>query len=143
MATPELDAFRAAVSRSLAVGDLAGAELEVVDVDGRTPVVVALDEERLPVLLRRIEAVGGYANVFVRMGAGIGRIAVMDVDGALDVRSADDMRAVAEQPSPDSTVGAFVAYLMHRPGGAVLPARLATATRSAMPARQVEIVTTV
>ena len=139
----ELDAFRAEVSRSLAVGDLANVELEVVDVDGRTPVVVALEDERLPVLLRRIEAVGGYANVFVRTRAGIGRIAVMDVEGALDVRSADDMRPVAEQPSPDSTVGTFIEYLEHRAGGVVLPARLATASRSALPARQVEIITAV
>ncbi|MDR6172599.1 MULTISPECIES: hypothetical protein [unclassified Curtobacterium] len=136
----ELDAFRAEINRSLAVGDFAAVELEVVDVEGRTPVVVALADERLPVLLRRIEAVGGYANVFVKTGSGVRRVAVMDVDGALDVRSADDMRSAAEQPSSDSTVGAFVDYLAHRVGGVVLPARLATASRSALPARQVEIV---
>ncbi|WP_144751389.1 hypothetical protein [Curtobacterium pusillum] len=136
----ELDAFRAEVNRSLAVGDLADVELEVVDDEGRTPVVVALGDERLPVLLRRMESVGGYANVFVKTVAGIRRVAVMDVDGALDVRSADDMSAASDQPSADSTVAVFVEYLSHRRGGVVLPARLATASRNALPARQVEII---
>lgn len=138
----ELDAFRAEINRSLAVGDFAAVALEVVDLEGRTPVVVALADDRLPVLLRRIESVGGYANVFVKTAGGVRRVAVMDVDGALDVRSADDMRSASEQPSSDSTVGAFVDYLAHRVSGVVLPARFATASRSALPARQVEIVAT-
>jgi hypothetical protein len=138
----ELDAFRHEVDRSLAVGALADVDLQVVDLEGRSPVVVALEDERLPVLLRRVEAVGGYANVFVRTRQGIRRISVMDVDGALDVRSADDMRAHDEQPSTASTVGTFVDYLTARAGGVVLPARLASAARGALPARQVEIVPT-
>lgn len=136
----ELDVFRREIDRSLAVGHLADAVLEVVDVEGRSPVVVALEHERLPVLLRRIEAVGGYANVFVKTGSGVRRVSVMDVDGALDVREADDMRASDEQPSADSSVGVFVDYLLARPNGVVLPARLASAARAALPARQVEIV---
>lgn len=136
----ELDIFRVEVDRALAVGPFAELVLEVVDVNGHCPVVVALEHERLPVLLRRIENVGGYANVFVRAQRGIRRIAVMDVDGALDVRAAEDMREPSEQPSSSSTVGAFLDYLAHCAGGIVLPARLATATHGALPARQVEIV---
>lgn len=134
-----LDAFRREVDRSLAVGRFADLELEVVDVDGRSPVVVALEDERLPVLLRRLEAVGGYANVFVRTGDGVRRVAVMDTDGALDVRGADDMRSADDQPGADSSVGVFVDHLATRSGGVLLPARLATASRNALPARQVEI----
>jgi hypothetical protein len=137
----DLDAFRRAIDRSLAIGDLADVDLDVVDVDGRSPVVVALEDERLPVLLRRVETVGGYANVFVKTQAGVRRVAVVDIDGALDVRSADDMRATDEQPSAECSVGTFVDYLAARPGGVVLPARLATAARGPLPARQVDIVT--
>jgi hypothetical protein len=136
----ELDAFRQEVDRSLAVGRFAEIELEVVDVEGRSPVVVALEDERLPVLLRRIEAVGGFANVFVKTRDGVRRVSVMDVDGALDVRGADDMRREDDQPSADSSVGVFVDYLVARTAGVVLPARLASASKNALPARQVEIV---
>ncbi|MDP9735050.1 MULTISPECIES: hypothetical protein [unclassified Curtobacterium] len=136
----ELDAFRQEVDRSLAVGRFAEIELEVVDVEGRSPVVVALEDERLPVLLRRIEAVGGFANVFVKTRDGVRRVSVMDVDGALDVRGADDMRREGDQPSADSSVGVFVDYLAARTAGVVLPARLASASKNALPARQVEII---
>ncbi|UBQ01833.1 MULTISPECIES: hypothetical protein [Curtobacterium] len=136
----ELDAFRREVDRSLAVGRFAEIELEVVDVEGRSPVVVALEDERLPVLLRRIEAVGGFANVFVKTRDGVRRVSVMDVDGVLDVRDADDMRRTVDQPSADSSVGVFVDYLAARTAGVVLPARLASASMNALPARQVEIV---
>ncbi len=136
----ELDAFRQEVDRSLAVGRFAEVELEVVDVEGRSPVVVALEDERLPVLLRRIEAVGGYANVFVKTRDGVRRVSVMNVDGALDVRGADDMRREVDQPSVDSSVGVFIDYLAARTAGVVLPARLASASMNALPARQVEIV---
>ncbi|MCM3504166.1 hypothetical protein M3666_03440 [Curtobacterium sp. ODYSSEY 48 V2] len=136
----ELDAFRQEVDRSLAVGRFAEIDLEVVDVEGRSPVVVALEDERLPVLLRRIEAVGGFANVFVKTRDGVRRVSVMDVDGALDVRGADDMRREGDQPSADSSVGVFVDYLAARTAGVVLPARLASASKNALPARQVEII---
>lgn len=135
-----LDQFRMEVNRALAIGEFADTELSVVDENGNRPVVVALGEERLSVLLRRVENVGGYANVFVQYGDVVRRLAVMDVLGALDVREADDMTSKAEQPSANSTVGAFVSYLAQRKSGILLPARLATPAHTALPARQVEVV---
>lgn len=40
-------------------------DLDVVDPEGKHPVVAALAGESLATLMRRIEMIGGYANVFV------------------------------------------------------------------------------
>jgi hypothetical protein len=140
--TSELDVFRVVVDRELAYGAFADEDLPVVNDDGDAPVVVSLDEERLSVLLRRIENVGGYANVFVRSASRIRRFSVLNVAGALDVRDAEDLTAVTDQPNGNSDVGTFVDYLERRPRGIVLPARLAGVGLDArtLPARQVEVV---
>jgi hypothetical protein len=119
----ELDRFRWEVSHALALGRLSEVELPVVDIRGQSPVVVALGEERLAVLLRRVQAVGGYANVFVRRESGTSLVAFLDASGALDPQSAEDMSG-SERPSADATVDLFVEYLLARPQGILLPRSL-------------------
>ncbi|MCS5732394.1 hypothetical protein [Herbiconiux daphne] len=121
----ELDEFRREVHFALAndSGDDLG--LAVVDVDGNSPVVVALGDERLAVLLRRVQAVGGFANAFVRRTDGVAVVAFLDANGAIDPASADDMTG-DDRPSADATVDIFIDYLLNKPGGVLLPKSLAT-----------------
>src|SRR5690348_10168855 len=62
----QLDRFRREVNWNLACGALAATDLPVTSDDGGRPVVVALEDERLSVVLGRLRAVGGYANLFVQ-----------------------------------------------------------------------------
>lgn len=119
----ELDRFRREVSLGLALGPEADLTLPVVDDLGQSPVVVALGSERLAVLLRRVQAVGGYANVFVQREAGVAVLAFLRASGAVDPASAEDMSG-AERPSGKATVDLFVEYLLARPDGILLPKSL-------------------
>lgn len=58
------DAFRREVNVSLALGP--DVELPVTDSDGGHPVLVALEADPVSVVLDRIRAAGGAANLFVR-----------------------------------------------------------------------------
>ncbi len=121
-----LDAFRSEISLSLAIGILADMELPVVADDGSFPVLVALEEEPLSVLLDRLRAVGSYATVFV---AGVGRIrigAFLDSSCALDADAAEDFGGTDPDAGPHaaSSVGMFFDYLAIRPNGVRLPRRL-------------------
>lgn len=120
----ELDAFRNSINFHLALGDLAEEELPVVDANGRHPVVAALEGERLAVVLRRIENVGGYANVFVRKDDAVALLAFIDSSCAIDSASAEDLSSDGSRPGPDATVGMFLDYLALKPNGVRLPARL-------------------
>lgn len=120
----ELDAFRHEINLELAIGDLANSPLPVVNNDGDAPVVVALAEERLSVLLARVRNVGGYANVFIRLPGGHSRIAIIDVAGALDPTAAENFASAADRPSANASVGMFLDYLRTRPNGVRIPARL-------------------
>lgn len=90
------------------------------------------------------ENVGGYANVFTKgPHARVRHFAVMDATGALDVRDAEKLLD-DEQPSPESTVGMFVDYLVRRKAGVLLPARLKSDGSDVirLPRRQVELIET-
>jgi hypothetical protein len=122
--TKELDDFRREINLELAIGDIANADLSVVNDEGDAPVVVALAEERLSVLLARVRAAGGYANVFVRLAKGHSTIAFIDVAGALDPAAAEDFASAEGRPSGRANVGLFLEYLATRPQGVRIPARL-------------------
>lgn len=122
--TDELDDFRREIALELAIGDIATSDLAVVNDDGDAPVVVALDDERLGVLLARVRGAGGYANVFVRVGHSYARIAFIDVNGAIDPNSAEDFASASDRPSGNASVGMFLEYLRSRPNGLRIPARL-------------------
>lgn len=122
--TSALDKFRNWINVNLAIGALADENLPVVNNDGRHPVVTALGGERLAVLLRRVENVGGFANVFVDSGETVRMIAFIDSSCAIDSANAEDLAADGSRPGADATVGMFLDYLALKPNGVRLPARL-------------------
>lgn len=119
-----LDEFRREINLNLAVGALSDTTLEVVDVNGESPVVVALDEERLEVVLRRIQDAGGYANLFVKGEGHVRRASFIDTRSALGADAAEDLTGAME-PSGRSTIGMFLDFAELHPGGVKLPMSLA------------------
>lgn len=120
MANPALDAFRLEVNLDLACGALADFDLPVTGDDGGRPVIVALEDERLSMLLGRIRAVGGFANLFVR---GPQRVRMVSVIGdACAIPTPDDVMIGTEAPGPTAAVGTFVDYLEKNPSGVTLSA---------------------
>jgi hypothetical protein len=116
----QLDDFRREVNWNLACGALADFELPVTGVDGTFPVVVALEDEPLSIVLGRLRAVGGFANLFVH--GDDGRVRLVSV---IDQRSAigepdDDMSPEGERPGVTATVGMFLDYFTRHPHGVVL-----------------------
>lgn len=116
---PLLDDFRLEVMMNLGLSDIA---LDVVDEDGNRPVVVALDDESLATLMRRVATVGGYANVFSRGVGIVRRVAIMRTESAIFADDAEDM--TVDAPSGLSTVGAFLDYVASQRHGVKIPAIL-------------------
>lgn len=139
-ALSNLDAFRVEVDWNLACGVLADHELRVTSDGGDHVVVVALAEEPLSILLGRLRAVGGYANLFVKGAHGVRMVSVIKDDCAIGDPD-DDLTPPAERPGATATVGMFLDYLDHRPNGVRLsmvnPAQPAVARDS----REVEFAT--
>ncbi|BBZ30694.1 hypothetical protein MMAD_49890 [Mycolicibacterium madagascariense] len=123
----QLDAFRMEVDWNLACGCLAEYELPVTSDEGGHPVVVAFDSERLSVLLGRIRAVGGYANVFVRGRSGVRMASVMS--DACAIAEPNQMTG-DEAPGADATVGAFLDYVSHHPEGVAVSAAVGQPARA-------------
>lgn len=115
----QLDEFRREVNFNLAVGALADFELPVTGDDGGCPVVVALEDEALSIVLGRLKAVGGYANLFVRGADQVRMASVIDSSSAL-AEASDDMTLDGERPNPDATVGMFLDWVEKCPNGVKL-----------------------
>lgn len=132
-----IEEFRVEVLMNLATGDF---PLDIVDERGEMPVVVALDEEPLEVLMRRVANTGGYANVFAKGEHAIRQASVLRRESALYEADADDM--TVEAPAGHVTVGAFLDYVRTQEHGvnipAILPAQAIPAT--VRDAREVEFV---
>ncbi|WP_143119608.1 hypothetical protein [Mycobacterium avium] len=133
-----LDRFRQEVDWNLAVGALADVDLPVTDDDGASPVVVAFDDERYAVLLGRVRAVGGYANVFVKGPRGVRAIAVIRNECA--VGDAGEQMLGAESPDANATVGMFLDYVELQPNGVAVSAAVGQPA-CARDARPVDFVT--
>ncbi|WP_157890415.1 hypothetical protein [Mycolicibacterium goodii] len=127
----QLDDFRREVNWQLACGNLADLELPVTSDDGGCPVVVALEHEPLSVLLGRLRAVGGYANLFVWFESGVRAASVIDTSCAIP-EGGDDLTSPGERPGATATVGMFMDYVAQRPHGVVLSAISGDVTRPAM-----------
>ena len=121
-----LDAFRESILLNLGAGALENETLPVVDVQGKCPIVAALADERLAVLMRRVEAVGGFAYVFIldEEDGAVHMVPFIDRASALLADSAEDLTSDADRPGPDATAGMFLSYLELKPNGVLLPARL-------------------
>ncbi len=130
-----IEEFRLDVMTNVATGAL---KLDVVDTVGRTPVVVALDEEQLATLMLRVANIGGYANVFSRGPGGVRQVSVIRAESSLYERDADDM--TTDMPSGAVTIGAFLDYVAQKNctasskrGGSDIPAILGTSPRGNRP----------
>lgn len=122
-AIQRLDEFRREINRELACGALAEMDLPVTDADGGRPVVVALEAEKLSVVLGRLRAVGGSANLFVS-GENSIRVASV-IDSACSIADpSDDMTSADDQPDPGATVGMFLDHVERHPHGVAIPAAL-------------------
>lgn len=117
----QLDAFRQAVDWNLACGGLADYDLPVTADDGGSPVVVAFDSERLAVLLGRVRAVGGYANVFVSDNVGGVRMASV-VNDVCAIPVPGDQLIGDDAPGANATVGMFLDYVSRHPNGVAVSA---------------------
>lgn len=115
----DLDGFRCEVNHNIALGVV---DLPVVDDQGTTPVVVALEEELLSTVLGRLRSVGGYANLFVRSPGGrVDFVSVIDSASAIAVAD-DDLTGQGDAPGSDATIGIFLQYLQTQPNGVKLSA---------------------
>lgn len=117
--TNPLDQFRTEVMINVGLGMI---DLEVVDTSGDHPVVVALANESMATLMRRVANVGSFANVFVRGDGQVCLVNVLPSESAIFEDTAEDM--TAEPPQGQVTVGAFLDYLKIRQHGVRLPALL-------------------
>lgn len=135
----QLEIFRNEVEYILTFGPLADEDLPVVNDRGESVVIVALAEERLSDLFRRVDAADGYANVFVRDGEAVHLVTVLPSLSSLVADEANDMTG-SERPSLSSTVGVFIAYLRACESGVLLPSQMGEARRTkAKLARDVEM----
>lgn len=115
-----LDAFRRQVDWNLACGSLAEYVLPVTSDDGGSPVVVAFESERLSVLLGRIRAVGGFANLFVSGDSGVRMASV--IGDAFAIADTDDRLTGDDAPGANATVGMFLDYVGRHPRGVTVSA---------------------
>ena len=119
------------MNQNLAYGALADLNLPVTSDDGGYPVAVALEDERLSVLLGRLRAVGGFANLFVRGDKRVRGVSVVDTECAIG--DPDDDMTGDDSPGPDVTVGMFLDYLERRPNGVILSAAVGHPARARRP----------
>ncbi|MDL9938727.1 hypothetical protein QSJ18_18425 [Gordonia sp. ABSL1-1] len=128
----ELDQFRHEVNCNLAFGAVHDMELVTND-QGDCPVVVALDDEPLSVILGRVRAVGGYGTVFSR-SADCNVRTVSLIHTACSLSADPDVLA----PGPDSCFGMFLDYVAMHPEGVAIPAAFDSPAK-AQDARAVEL----
>ncbi|SKU56834.1 Uncharacterised protein [Mycobacteroides abscessus subsp. massiliense] len=139
MSMEELDAFRREVNLNIAFGALADIDLPVTSDDGGFPVVVALGGERLSVVLGRLRAVGGYANLIVR---GDGQVRMASVIGPeCAIGEPDDTMVGDQAPGANATIGMFLDYVQRNPNGVTISAALGHPA-CARDARSVELIST-
>lgn len=116
-----LEQFRREVNYNLMFGTLADFDLPVHDDQGQANVVVALAEEQLMSLFRRIDDADGYATIFVKDKDEVVMLTALNDTCSLVAEEAEDLTGEA-RPSLLSTVGIFVDYLRQQENGVRLPA---------------------
>jgi hypothetical protein len=137
MADDRLDAFRREVDWNLACGALADVDLPVTGDDGGCPVVVATEDERLSIVLGRLRAVGGFANLFVQGPHGRVRIASV-IGESCAIPTPDDKLTGDDSPGADATVGMFLDYVERHPHGVLVSAEAVGHPARAQDSRTVE-----
>lgn len=108
-----IDQFRLEVMQNVALHEI---ELQVVDVHGRHPVVVALADETVRTLALRLHAVGGYANLFVRDGDSVEIMPFLPATEAFFADDAEDLTRPGSV-SLDASVGMLLECARTAPHG--------------------------
>lgn len=132
----QLEQFRDEVDVNLERGALMDFELPVTGDDASLPIVVAFADEPLLALTARIQAAGGYANVFVKDGRVVHFVSV--IEEACAIGDPGDRMVGDQAPGATSTVGMFLAYVAQHPNGVTISAAVGHPA-CARDARQVEL----
>lgn len=118
----QLEQFRHEVDVNLESGALGDFRLPVTGDDGSAPIVVAFADEPVSALTERIQAAGGYANVFVKDERAVRFVSV--IEEACAIAEPDDRMVGAEAPGATSTIGMLLAYVERHPNGVTISAAL-------------------
>lgn len=95
----------------------------VEDAEGSCPIVVALGEEPLSLLVERITAEDGLANVFVKEGERVSML--VSTPGGTEVHPGSvDLSNPKEWANGNAPVSEFLDYLRLQKDGVVMPPRL-------------------
>ena len=117
----ELNLFETRIDISMSMG-LLDDVLTVRDEQGNCPIVVALGEEKLYFLVERVKAIGGCANILIKMGDQVTMIASEHFNGGTS--DAEDLSDISEWENGDTTIAMFVTYLRTKPNGVIMPRSL-------------------
>ena len=132
----QLEQFRREVDVNLERGALVDFKFPVTGDDGSFPIVVAFADEPVSALTERIQAIGGYANVFVKDGGGVRFVSV--IEEVCAIADPDDRMVGDDAPGATSTIGMLLAYVERHPNGVTISAALGHPA-CACDARQVEL----
>ena len=120
----QLSMFEMEVDANIASGGLDDL-LVVSDADGSSPVVSALAQEPLSLLLERISAIGGSANIFIRERESVAMlVSTVSRDGGNSRENVADLSDQHEWLNGNATIGTFLDYLRTQPHGVRMPASL-------------------
>lgn len=116
----ELANFNIEVNENIAAGNVDD-KLVVMDANGEYPIVVALGYEPLSLLVERISAIGGVANVFVKRKDCVSMIVAARPNGK---GNPADLSDIDEWESGSSDIDMFLEYLRLHKDGVIMPDRL-------------------
>ena len=131
----QLAAFRRELNWNIAHGNV---NLPVVGIDGVPMVLVALEKEPLSVLLGRLRAVGGKANLFVQGPNRVRQVSFVEDGSTIPIP--DDDQDGGERPVATESVGHFLDYLERHPNGVALPTLNPAGSPVARDTREVQFV---
>lgn len=121
----ELSDFRMQVNDNLVNGDL-DEFLTVRDSNGEYPVVIALGREPLALLVERVSAEDGMANIFIKGRNGVSFITsqrCVELNNEIE-----DLSNLDEWYSGESDIDLFVDYLRMQKHGVIMPDHLPNTT---------------
>ena len=102
--------FQSTVSDSISDGYLDDM-LTVTDDNGDYPIVCALGEEPLSLLIERCSAIGGDANIFVHGAKGVSLLASRSGSSQLPTAKIVDLADPEEWQNGDAAIDLFLEYL--------------------------------
>ena len=116
----ELANFNIEVNANIAAGNVDDV-LAVTDENGEYPIVTALGREPVSLLVERVSAIGGRANVFVK---GMDRVSFITADRYGGKGNPADLSDIDEWESGSSDIDMFLNYLRTQRDGVIMPDRL-------------------